>query len=95
MIFCTIARFFYNLYLFNVYVIYRYWSISGNDLTVGIRLQGIVNGWVGMGVSLNGGMRGADIAVVRYIPIFAYAKFSFLMLSFFFLSSYSFFSYHT
>lgn len=45
-----------------------YWNIEGNDLIVGVHLQAgslFQNGWVGLGTSVNGGMRGADIAVTR------------------------------
>jgi hypothetical protein len=45
-----------------------YWSIQDNDLHIGINLHGTEyqNGWVGFGISKNGGMRGADISVARY-----------------------------
>jgi len=43
-----------------------FWNISGNELTVGIHVQ-IKDAWAGVGTSVNGGMRGADIAVARLV----------------------------
>jgi hypothetical protein len=43
-----------------------YWNIEGNDLTLGLHQRAFPHGWVGIGTSVNGGMRGADIAVARY-----------------------------
>jgi len=44
-----------------------YWNVAGNDLTLALHLRGYPKGWVGIGTSVNGGMRGADIAVARMV----------------------------
>lgn len=47
-----------------------YWKVEGDkttgNITFGLHLRGMARPWVGLGVSINGGMKGADIAVTRY-----------------------------
>ena len=43
-----------------------YWTIGSDDmLTMGIDVTGARPGWLGFGISANGGMMGADIIVLR------------------------------
>lgn len=48
-----------------------YWNVEDEDLHLALVLRtnqdgvSYKNGWVGFGVSVNGGMRGADIAIAR------------------------------
>ncbi len=44
-----------------------YWNISGDDVIIALQMRANDGGWFGFGIAGNGGMRGADIALARYI----------------------------
>jgi len=44
-----------------------YWNVQNNDLTLALHQRKFPQGWVGIGTSVNGGMRGADIAIARMV----------------------------
>lgn len=46
-----------------------YWRIEGEEIVVALDLQ-TFGVWMGWGISVNGGMEGADLAVARYFGNF-------------------------
>jgi len=43
-----------------------YWNVNGDNVIIALNLRGNKGGWLGFGVSVNGGMKGADIATFSY-----------------------------
>lgn len=44
-----------------------YWRVVGDDVVIALNLKGNPGGWLGFGISINGGMKGADIVVAQLV----------------------------